>query len=107
MKVSVEDRSRVKNVRFHYPHLMSDIAKECIIDEYNDILNIEDELDRTRNLVRELENLLKERRESFNAKSELFTLEFEDKEVEHVDRTEVTLSVVNPTDASRKTYTGS
>lgn len=54
-----------------------------------------------------MESTIKELKNSFSSKANLFTLEFEDKEVEHVDRTEVNLSVVNPTDASRKTYTGS
>lgn len=107
MKVSVEDRRKIKDVKFLYPNLMSDTAKEDIIDEYNYILELEDNLDKEREYVRSLEGYLKESREKFNAKSNLFTLEFEDKEVEHVDRTEVNLSVVNPTDASRKTYTGS
>lgn len=107
MKVSVEDRRKIKDVKFLYPNLMSDTAKEDIIDEYNYILELEDNLDKEREYVRSLEGYLKEAREKFNTKSNLFTLEFEDKEVEHVDRTEVNLSVVNPTDASRKTYTGS
>lgn len=107
MKVSIEDKSRIKDVKFHYPWLMNEEAKESIIEEYYGILQLEDELDKARLSVRYLENKLKEARNEFSAKSSLFTLEFEDKEVEQVDKVEVTLSVVNPTDASRKTYTGS
>lgn len=105
MKVSVEDRRKIKDVKFLYPNLMSDKAKEDIIDDYNYILELEDNLDKAREHVRSLEGCLKEAREKFNAKSNLFTLEFEEMEVEHVDRTEVTLGVVNPTDASNKNYT--
>ena len=105
MKVSVEDRRKIKDVKFLYPNLMSDTAKEDIIDDYNYILELEDNLDKEREYVRSLEGYLKEAREKFNAKSNLFTLEFEEMEVEHVDRTEVTLGVVNPTDASNKNYT--
>lgn len=107
MKVSVEDKNRVKDVIFHYPWLMNDEAKDFIIEEYYGILQLEDDLDKARSYVRQVEKNLKDAKEKFDAKKRLFTLEFEDKEVEHVDRTEVNLSVVNPTDASRKTYTGS
>lgn len=107
MKVSVEDKNRVKDVIFHYPWLMSDEAKDSIIEEYYGILQLEDDLDKARSYARQVEKNLKDAKEKFDAKKGLFTLEFEDKEVEHVDRTEINLAVVNPTDASRKTYTGS
>lgn len=107
MKVLVEDKRRIKNVVFNYPSLMSDKAKDEIIKDYNYILELEDDLAKARDYVRQLEGCLKEAKDKFLEKKVLFTLEFENKEVEHVDRTEVNLSVVNPTDASRKTYTGS
>lgn len=46
MKVSVEDRRKLKDVKFLYPNLMSDTAKEDIIDDYNYILELEDNLDK-------------------------------------------------------------
>lgn len=106
MKVSVEDRSRIKNIVFHYPNLMSENADKEIKEEYYKIQELEETLASARTNVRNLESEIKNLKNSFNSKTNLFTLEFEDKEVEHIDKTEATLSVVNPTDASRKTYTG-
>lgn len=106
MKVSVEDRSRIKNIVFHYPNLMSENADKEIKEEYYKIQELEETLASARTNVRNLESEIKNLKNFFNSKANLFTLEFEDKEVEHIDRIEATLSVINPTDASRKTYTG-
>lgn len=73
MKVVVEDKNRIKEVVFKYPHLMSGTAA-------NDI------------------------KEEFISKSELFSLVFETKEEEQVDRVTVNGAVINPTDASNKNY---
>lgn len=105
MRVSVEDKSRIKNVVFHYPNLMSENADEEIKEEYYKIQEFEELLDSARENVRHLESTIKELKNSFSSKASLFTLEFVEMEVEHVDKTEVTLRVVNPTDASNKNYT--
>lgn len=104
MKVKVEDRSRVKDVKFEYPDLMNDNARDLIIKEYHDILDTELSLDVARNSVRYLERRLKEQKEKFESIKKLFTLEFEEKEIEQVERTTVNMSVVNPTDASNRNY---
>lgn len=48
MKVVVEDKNRIKEVVFKYPHLMSGSAANDIKEEYYDILELEEELDKYR-----------------------------------------------------------
>lgn len=104
MKVVVEDKNRIKEVVFKYPHLMSDTAANDIKEEYYDILELEEELDKYRNHVRLLESTILEKKKEFISKSELFSLVFETKEEEQVDRVTVNGAVINPTDASNKNY---
>ena len=54
MKVVVEDKNRIKEVVFKYPHLMSGSAANDIKEEYYDILELEEELDKYRHHVRSL-----------------------------------------------------
>lgn len=91
-------------VVFKYPHLMSGTAANDIKEEYYDILELEEELDKYRNHVRLLESTILEKKKEFISKSELFSLVFETKEEEQVDRVTVNGAVINPTDASNKNY---
>lgn len=104
MKVVVEDKNRIKEVVFKYPHLMSGTAANDIKEEYYDILELEEELDKYRNHVRLLESTILEKKQEFIHKSELFSLVFETKEEEQVDRVTVNGAIINPTDASNKNY---
>lgn len=104
MKVIVEDKNRIKEVVFKYPHLMSSTAANDIKEEYYDILELEEELDKYRHHVRSLESIVLEKKKEFTSKSELFSLVFETKEEEQVDRVTVNGAVINPTDASNKNY---
>lgn len=104
MKVVVEDKNRVKEVVFKYPHLMSDSAANDIKEEYYGILGLEEELDKYRHHVRSLESVILEKKKEFISKSELFSLVFETKEEEQVDRVTVNGAVINPTDASNRNY---
>lgn len=104
MKVVVEDKNRIKEVVFKYPHLMSGAAANDIKEEYYDILELEEELDKYRNHVRLLESTILEKKKEFISKSELFSLVFETKEEEQVDRVTVNGAIINPTDASNKNY---
>ena len=36
----------------------------------------------------------------------MFTIEYEQKDTEHVDRVHVNMAVINPSDASNRSYTG-
>lgn len=104
MKVVVEDKNIIKEVVFKYPHLMSGTAANDIKEEYYDILELEEELDKYRNHVRLLESTILEKKKEFISKSELFSLVFETKEEEQVDRVTVNGAIINPTDASNKNY---
>jgi hypothetical protein len=56
------------------------------------------------NHVRLLESTILEKKKEFISKSELFSLVFETKEEEQVDRVTVNGAVINPTNASNKNY---
>ena len=45
MKVLAENKNLIKDIRFEYPELMNDDAKESIKEEYYHILKLEEELD--------------------------------------------------------------
>lgn len=106
MLVNVEDKRKIKSVQFKYPQLFNENAAQEIELLYYDILATEDNLESARNLVRNIENELKIKKDNFHVLSNMFTLEFETKEVEHVDRVSSTLGIVNPSDASNRSYTG-
>ena len=70
MKV-VEDKNRIKEVVFKYPHLMNGTVANDIKEEYYNILELEEELDKHRNYVRLLEYTILEKKKKFISKSEL------------------------------------
>lgn len=107
MIVQVEDRRKIKKVLFKHPYLFGPDAEQHVINMYKDILGTDDQLASARQLVRDLEKELKEKRDKFTEIEAMCTMEFEQKEVEHVDIVKSNMAVINPTDASRKTYTGS
>lgn len=106
MIVQVEDRSRIKKVHFKYPHLFKPEAEQDIINIYKDILETDDQLTSARQLVRDLEKELKQKKDKFTEIEAMCTMEFEQKEVEHVDVVKSNMAVINPTDASNRSYTG-
>lgn len=106
MIVQVEDRSRIKKVHFKYPHLFKPEAEQDIINIYKDILETDDQLTLARQLVRDLEKELKQKKDKFTEIEAMCTMEFEQKEVEHVDVVKSNMAVINPTDASNRSYTG-
>lgn len=106
MLVNVEDRRKIKSVQFKYPQLFNENAELEVKLLHLELLTLEDNLESTRQLVRNMENELKIKKDNFHTLSSMFTLEFETKEVEHVDRVSSTLGIVNPTDASNRSYTG-
>lgn len=106
MIVQVEDRSRIKKVHFKYPYLFNERAEQHVINMYNGILETDNMLTSARQLVRDLEKKLKDKRDEFTGMQAMFDIEFEQKEVEHVDVTRSNMAVINPSDASNKNYTG-
>ena len=84
-KMIVEDRTKVKEVHFKYPEMMNEGAQEEIKNDYNELLSLEEELYNAREVVRELEKRLTEKKKKFDEKTLLCTLEFETSEKEVVN----------------------
>lgn len=64
---------------------MNEGAQEEIKNDYNELLSLEEELYNAREVVRELEKKLTEKKEKFDEKTLLCTLEFETSEKEVVN----------------------
>lgn len=84
-KMTIEDRTKVKAVHFKYPEMMNEGAQEEIKNDYNELLSLEEELYNAREVVRELEKKLTEKKKKFDEKTLLCTLEFETSEKEVVN----------------------
>lgn len=84
-KMIVEDRTKVKVVHFKYPEMMNENAQEEIKNDYNELLSLEEELYNAREVVRELEKKLTEKKKKFDEKTLLCTLEFETSEKDIVN----------------------
>lgn len=84
-KMIVEDRTKVREVHFKYPEMMNEGAQEEIKNDYNELLSLEEELYNAREVVRELEKKLTEKKKKFDEKTLLCTLEFETSEKEVVN----------------------
>lgn len=84
-KMIVEDKTKVKAVHFKYPEMMNENAQEEIKNDYNELLSLEEELYNAREVVRELEKKLTEKKKKFEEKTLLCTLEFETNEKEAVN----------------------
>lgn len=106
MIVQVEDRRKIKKVLFKHPYLFGPDAEQHVINMYKDILETDDQLTSARQLVRDLEKELKQKKDKFNEMETMFTIEYEQKDTEHVDRVHVNMAVINPSDASNRSYTG-
>lgn len=106
MIVQVEDRRKIKKVLFKHPYLFGPDAEQHVINMYKDILETDDQLTSARQLVRDLEKELKQKRDKFNEMEAMFTIEYEQKETEHVDVVSTNMAVINPSDASNRSYTG-
>ena len=84
-KMTIEDRTKVKAVHFKYPEMMNENAQEEIKNDYNELLSLEEELYNAREVVRELEKKLTEKKKKFEEKTLLCTLEFETSEKDIVN----------------------
>lgn len=90
--IKSQDRRKIDKVIFSFPELMGEGAEEEIRKEYQELLDTGDKLQEAREKVREYENLLNKKKEAFNAKSSLFTLEFVTIEKQHITHeTSITL----------------
>ena len=84
-KMIVEDRTKVKAVHFKYPEMMNEGAQEEIKNDYSELLSLEEELYNAREIVRELEKKLTEKKKRFDERTSLCTLEFETSEKDIVN----------------------
>lgn len=78
-KIEIEDRTKVKEVIFKYPALMSNDAEERIIQDYKSLLELEDEVYKLREELRTLEEKRDKYKSEFDNQKHLFTLIFETK----------------------------
>ena len=76
-KVKVEDRTKIKSVTFKHPELMGKNAEKMIRLEYKALLDAKAELSEARDRVRKLEKKVDAMEKSWNAKNEMFDIEFE------------------------------
>lgn len=76
-KVKVEDRTKIKNVTFKHPELMGKDAEKMVKLEYRELLDVKEKLYAAREEVRRLEKKYDTLEKSWNAKKEMFDIEFE------------------------------
>ena len=81
-KVKVEDRTKIKSVTFKHPELMGKNAEKMVRLEYKALLDSKAELSEARDRVRTLEKRVDAMEKSWNAKKEMFDIEFESTEKE-------------------------
>ena len=81
-KVNVVDRNKIKSVTFKHPELMGKDAEKMVKLEYRELLDVKDKLYAAREEVRRLEKKYDTLEKSWNAKKEMFDIEFESTEKE-------------------------
>lgn len=78
-KIEIEDKTKVKEVIFKYPELMSNDAEERIKDDYKTLLDLEEKVYSKREELRALEEQRDKHKSAFDNQKHLFTLIFESK----------------------------
>lgn len=81
-KVKVVDRTRIKDITFKNPELMNIDAFRLVKNEYYALIKAQNELYEARAKVRELEKKFKAMEDAWNAKKDMFDIEFESTEKE-------------------------
>lgn len=81
-KIKVEDKTRIKDIHFKHPELMNIDAFRLIKNEYYALIKTQKELYDARDKVRELEKKCKAMEDAWNAKKDMFEIEFESTEKE-------------------------
>lgn len=76
-KVKVVDRTKIKSVTFKHPEIMGKDAEKMVKLEYRALLDAKAELSEARDKVRKLEKKVDAMEKSWNAKNEMFDIEFE------------------------------
>lgn len=80
--VHVEDKTRIKSIEFKFPELVSKDAEQLIKKEYYELIATRNELQHAREEVRRLEKLYNTLFQEWEAKRDLFDIEFESTEKE-------------------------
>ena len=81
-KVKVVDYAKIKRVTFKHPELMGKDAEKMVKSEYRELLDIKEKLYAAREDVRKLEKLYGTLEADWNAKKDMFDIEFESTEKE-------------------------
>ena len=81
-KIRIEDKTRIKSIKFNFPELMDTDSSTLIREEYYSLLETKEELQEARKAVRELEKELRKKEMAWNKKKDLFEIEFESTEKE-------------------------
>lgn len=76
-KVKVVDRTKIKSVTFKHPEIMGKDAEKMVKLEYRELLDVKEKLYAAREEVRRLEKKYDALEKSWNAKNEMFDIEFE------------------------------
>lgn len=81
-KVKIVDRTKIKRVTFKHPDFMGKNAEKMVRLEYRELLDVKEKLYAAREEVRRLEKKYDTLEKSWNAKKEMFDIEFESTEKE-------------------------
>lgn len=97
----IENKKKLLRVKLLRPEIMAPDAAKQFEDEYNSLLRMNDELQNLRSQVRILEDVIKEKENTFRTFQHLIELEFETTEKEDI-KNDVCIAVVNREDARYK-----
>ena len=81
-KVKVVDYAKIKRVNFKHPELMGKDAEKMVKLEYRELLDVKEKLYAAREEVRRLEKKCDALEKNWNAKKDMFDIEFESTEKE-------------------------
>ena len=81
-KIKVEEKNKIKQIHFKFPHLMHTNSEQEIKWEYEKLIAKREALYSAREEVRRLEKQVKELEKEWNSKKDLFDIEFESYEKE-------------------------
>ena len=81
-KVNVVDYAKIKRITFKHPELMGKDAEKMVKLEYRELLDVKEKLYAAREEVRRLEKKYDTLEKNWNAKKDVFDIEFESTEKE-------------------------
>ena len=81
-KVKVVDYAKIKRITFKHPELMGKDAEKMVKLEYRELLDVREKLYAAREEVRRLEKKYDSLQKAWDAKKDMFDIEFESTEKE-------------------------